>query len=229
MTKPNSIVYDNFLRPDKALVNQFSSIPVANIDDCMGRQAAIHSTIKPVGKCNLVGPALTVKVPPGDNLMLHYALDIAQEGDVIVIDAGGLTDRAIFGSLIVEYLITKKIAGIIVDGAIRDFDEISRCSIPVYAKGVTPDGPWKNGPGEVNTPICCGGRVVHPGDIVVADADGVVFIRSYDAEEILQSAQKIMKVESEVLKNIHEKGEMNRPWLNAKLDSLNICHKDIYI
>lgn len=228
MSKVNCRVYKDFERPEKALLDQFRGIPAANLDDCMGRQAAASAAIKPIGKSGIVGPALTVKVPPGDNLMFHYALDLAKEGDVIVIDAGGCTDRAIFGEIMVRYLLKKKIAGIIVDGAMRDKEDIAATGLPVYARGVTPDGPWKNGPGEVNTPVCCGGRTVFPGDIVVADGDGIVFIRPEHAEDVLAKVRSLMEGEAKSLKTIEDTGEMIRPWVMEKLLALDCEFNDFY-
>ena len=228
MSNVNCRIYNDFKRPDRKLIERFKNLPVANLDDCMGRQAAIDAAIKPVGRAGFVGPALTVKVPPGDNLMLHYALDLAKEGDVIVIDAGGDTSRAIFGEIMVHYLLTKKIAGIVVDGALRDKADIAQTGLPVYARGVTPDGPWKNGPGEVNTPITCGGRTVSPGDIVTADEDGVLFIQQDDAEAVLLKVKKLMAGEAASLKNIAENGAMARPWVMEKLTALACEFNDIY-
>lgn len=226
MSNANCRVYNTIERPDRELVEKFRGVPVANIDDCIGRQAAVDSSIKAVGRPAIIGTAITVKVPQGGNLMFHYALDLAQEGDVFVIDAGGYTDRSIFGDIIVSYLEKKKIAGIIVDGAIRDVADIAKSSIPVYCKGVSPNGPWKNGPGEVNTPICCGGKTVFPGDIVVADEDGVLFIRPAEAEELYKKVQNIMAMEGKSLKAIAETGEMNRPWVMEKLIALNCEFND---
>lgn len=220
MNQINCRVYNDFERPSKELIEKFRSIPVANLDDCMGRQAAVNSAIKPIGAAGLVGPALTVKVSPGDNLMFHYAMDLAKEGDVIVIDAGGYTERAIFGEIMVNYLLTKKIAGIIVDGAMRDKEDIAATGLPVYTRAVIPDGPWKNGPGEVNTTVTCGGRVVSPGDIVVADADGIVFIKPSDAQSVLEKVQALIAGEAKSLKSIEETGALPRPWVMEKLQAL---------
>lgn len=224
----NNRIYDHFRRPPKELADAFRGIPAANIDDCMGRLAAVHEAIKPVGKSGLVGPALTVKVPAGDNLMMHYAMELVQEGDVLVIDAGGYTNRAIFGELMVSYLITKGIAGIIIDGAIRDSAEIAATGLPVYARGVTPNGPWKNGPGEVNTPIQIGGCTVNPGDIVVADHDGIVFVPQDEAEALLKSVSALMAGEVAVMQGIRESGRMERPWVMEKLKALHCEFHDCW-
>ena len=173
-------------RPEKTLVDQFAGVAVANLDDCMGRMSAVHEDIVPVNKTRLLGTAFTVKVPEGDNLMFHAAMDLAKPGDVIVIDAGGDTRRSVFGELMVTYCRMKGIRGIVVDGAVRDVDAMSKMEdFAVYARGVTPDGPYKNGPGEINTTVVCGGRVVNPGDIVLGDEDGVIFIRPDEAPDLL--------------------------------------------
>lgn len=224
----NNRVYKDFPRPARELVERFRHIPVANIDDCMGRLAAVHESIKPIGKSGLVGPALTVKVPAGDNLMMHYAMDLVQEGDVLVIDAGGYTGRAIFGELMVNYLLTKRLAGIIIDGAIRDSAEIAATGLPVYARGVTPNGPWKNGPSEVNTPVQVGGCTVNPGDIVVADSDGVLFVPQAEAEAVLKSADALMAGEAAVMRGIRESGKMERPWVMEKLNALHCEFHDCW-
>ena len=148
MSVGNKIIY-NFPRPAKELVEQFRGMPVANIDDNMGRIAAVDSAIVPINSSPLVGTAFTIRAPQGDNLMFHKAMDMAQPGDVIMIDAGGSVDRAIFGELMATYCRSRGIAGIVCDGAIRDCDGLSKMTdFAVYAKGVTPNGPYKNGPGS---------------------------------------------------------------------------------
>lgn len=228
MSHINCVVYNDFKRPSKQLIEKFQGIPVANLDDCMGRQAAADAAIKPIGKSGLIGPALTVKVTQGDNLMFHYAMDLAKEGDIIVIDAGGNTSRAIFGEIMVHYLLTKKIGGIVVDGALRDKEEIAAMGLPVYARGVTPDGPWKNGPGTVNAPIVCGGRIVNPGDIVVADGDGVLFINPAEAEDLLGKVTQLMVNEQKSIDSIEATGQLKRPWVMEKLTALNCEFHDFY-
>ena len=178
-------IVSSFQRPDKALVEAFRELPVANIDDCMNRTAAVDGAIRPVNKAKLLGPAFTVKVPEGDNLMFHKAMDMAQPGDVIVIDAGGDPKRAIFGALMINYCQARGLAGVIVDGAIRDYDSLSQMDMPVYAKGVTPNGPYKNGPGEINVPVVIGGKIIRPGDILVGAQDGLVVIPPEQAEELI--------------------------------------------
>ena len=209
----------DFERPAPELVARFKGMPVANIDDNMGRIAAVDTAIEPIGyKGQLLGTAFTVRVPQGDNLMFHAAMDLAKPGDVIVIDAGGFTDRAIFGELMSTYCRSRGIVGIVCDGAIRDRNGIAAMeNFHVYARSATPNGPYKNGPGEINTPVVIGGKLVHPGDIIVGDADGVIIISPEDAEEIAAATYATMKKEEKIMADIVEKGEYIRPWVDEKL------------
>lgn len=186
---PGFKIYETFSRPAAELVAGFKGIPVANIGDNMNRRACMHARIRPMNTSPLLGTAVTVKAGPGDNLMLYAALELAQPGDVIVLDAQAELSNAITGELMMTWAQTKGLAGVIVDGAVRDAEALAGMSMPVYAAGVTPNGPFKNGPGEVNVPITCGGLVVKPGDIIVGDADGIIVINPDDAAEILEKAQ----------------------------------------
>ena len=218
-------IISDFPRPDRTLVEAFRGLPVANIDDCMNRTAAVDAAIRPVNKAKLLGPAFTVKVPEGDNLMFHKAMDMAKPGDVVVIDAGGDEKRAIFGALMINYCKVRGLAGVIVDGAIRDVEELSEMDFPVYARSVTPNGPYKNGPGEINTTIAFGGKVVRPGDIIVGDADGIVVIKPEDAKELAEKAHKVLDMENGILKKILQEGSYVRSWVDDKLKSLG-CQID---
>lgn len=218
-------IISDFQRPEPALVEAFRELPVANIDDCMNRTAAVDGAIRPVNKAKLLGPAFTVKVPEGDNLMFHKAMDMAKPGDVIVIDAGGDPKRAIFGALMINYCKSRGLAGVIVDGAIRDYEELSQMDFPVYARAVTPNGPYKNGPGEIGTVISFGGKVVRPGDIIAGDADGIVVIAPEDARELAQKAQKVLDMENGILEKILAEGTYIRPWVDEKLKELG-CQID---
>lgn len=210
----------DFKRADKNLVELFKDLPVANIDDCMNRTAAVDPMIKPLNKTPLLGTAFTVKVPEGDNLMFHKAMDMAQAGDVIVIDAGGDINRAIFGELMITYCRSRGIAGVIVDGSVRDADALAEMDIAIYAKGVTPNGPYKNGPGEINTPISFGGKVVSPGDIIVGDGDGIAVIKPEEAEYIAAQTRKVSGKEQGIMDEILNEGTYIRPWVDEKLKEI---------
>ena len=202
------------------LLNEYQGIPAANVADCMGRLSALHPRVslksspkQPV----TVGRALTVKTRGGDNLMIHKALNMAQPGDVIMVSNDGGTEyRAIMGEVMLGYAIYKQIAGLVIDGPIRDSDAVEAMSMPVYANGTNPAGPYKDGTGEINTPIACGGISVHPGDIVVMDRDGVIVVPWQDAEEVLEGAKKIQAKDAA---NVHAAltGDADRQWVEDAL------------
>lgn len=205
-----------FQRPDKALVESFAGIPVANIGDCVNRSFCLSARIRPRNAAPLLGTAFTVKTRPGDNLLLHKAIDLAQPGDVIVVDAEGDLSNAITGEMMITWMQRRGIHGLIIDGAVRDAGAIRNMTIPVYAAGVTPRGPYKDGPGEINVPISCGGVSIRPGDIVVGDSDGVIVIRPEEAPDILAKAQAIMEKEAGMASAI-QSGTWDRSWVDKVL------------
>lgn len=183
-------IFSNFKRPDPELIEGFRDIPVANISDCMGRLFVMNSQIQAIGrKQTLVGTAFTVKAAIGDNLLFNKAISLAKPGDVIVVDALGDINQSVCGDIMYQFAMSKGIAGFVVDGAVRDVRFLREHDFPVYARAVTPRGPYKNGYGEINTDVSCGNQVVHPGDIIVADEDGVLVIRPEDAPELLKKAK----------------------------------------
>lgn len=213
-----NINYD-VCRPDRALVEGFRGLSTANIDDNMSRTAAISGGIRPLNRAPLLGTAFTVKVPAGDNLMLHKAMDLAEPGDVLVIDAGGYSGRAIIGELMTTYCKVRGLAGVVLDGCVRDCAALENMDFPVYARGASPNGPYKNGPGEINTPVQIGGVVVTPGDILVGDGDGVVVIHPGDAAQIIAQTKAVSAKEEALMKGIL-KGEYLRPWVDQKLTEI---------
>lgn len=211
----------DFPRPDAALVELFKGMPVANIDDNMGRIAAIDAAIAPLGKGQLLGTAFTVRVPQGDNLMFHAAMDLAKPGDVIVIDAGGFDNRAIFGELMATYCKSRGIRGIICDGAVRDCAALAAMEdFQVYARGVTPNGPYKNGPGEIGVPVVVGGKIICPGDIIVGDEDGVLAINPIIAEDLAKATRAVQEKEDKIMEHILNDGTYIRPWVDEKLQEI---------
>ena len=164
-------------RPDPDLVQALGEFETPAVSDLMNRLYTMVSGIacQTSPDVRVLGPACTVRVFPGDNLMVHKALDVAHAGDVIVVDAGGSPMNAVLGDLISTKARHRKIAGFVVDGLIRDLPAILALSdFPVFARGVTPIGPLHRGPGEINHPISCGGLVVNPGDVIFGDLNGVV-------------------------------------------------------
>lgn len=201
-------VYLNFERPDKELVKQFAGIPSSNICDMMNRLYCTDGTIKPLNKAPLLGTAFTVKCPAGDNMAMHRAMDLIEPGDILVVDGQGSMERSLAGEIMVRYCMSRGVAGIVVQGCMRDLDAIQGLDFPVYCKGITPQGPFKFGPGEINVPVCVGGQVVLPGDILVGDQDGIVVIRKEDAPAVLAAAKDKYATESKTMQN-YEEGIVN--------------------
>lgn len=199
------------------LVEAFKGLPVANISDCMSRMTAGGPRLRPMHKSGyLAGPALTVKTRPGDNLMIHKALTMAQPGDVIVVDAGGDLTNALFGEIMVATSIKNGVAGIVLNGAVRDSEEIGEGHFPLYAAGVTHRGPYKDGPGEINVPISIDGMVIRPGDLMLGDADGLLCVPFEDAETLLEATHKKMALEKQMLADIAA-GRLDTTWIDAAL------------
>ncbi|PZR96137.1 MAG: methyltransferase [Stutzerimonas stutzeri] len=188
-------IFSKVNRPDRALVAKFEGLPVANIGDEMNRFACMDAGLRPLNNAPMLGTAFTVRARAGDNLILNRAIDMAEPGDVIVVDAGGDSTHALIGENMIMWAQRRGIAGLIVDGAVRDLASISEMTFPCYARHIQPNGPYKNGPGEINVPISCGRQIVQPGDIIVGDGDGVIVISPADAEEVLERAKGKLKKE----------------------------------
>lgn len=210
----------NDVRVSKDVVAQFKTIAVANISDCMSRATAGGASLRPMHKSGvLAGPALTVRTRPGDNLMIHKALDFAMPGDVIVVDAGGDLSNALIGEIMVTYAKSKGVAGFVLNGAIRDLDSISQGELPVFAKGVTHRGPYKDGPGEINAMIAIDGMVICPGDLIVGDADGVLCVPLASIGEIYAAAHAKQMAETITIQQIRD-GKLDTSWIDKALERL---------
>ncbi|HFZ8994662.1 TPA: RraA family protein [Citrobacter freundii] len=211
------------LKPE--LLKEYEQLPAANIADMMNRIAVLGNGIKRISspkKPIMAGFAITVKARAGDNLMLHAALDMATENDVIVVSNEGDRSRALMGEIMVAYAhCTKKIAGIVLDGPIRDIDALSVLDFPLFATGSNPAGPFKKGPGEVNTPIAVGGVAINPGDLIIGDADGVIVIPLGDAEELLDKAKEYSKFDASKVVAA-KNGTANRAWVKKSLDESGV-------
>lgn len=195
-------IYRNITRAPKEMVERFRGIPTSNIGDQMNRLYCMYG-IRSMNNKKMVGTAFTIKAPMGDNLMVGRALEMAEPGDVLVIDSGGTMNRSTMGELMFTYAQGRGLAGIVVDGCIRDIDGTRMLDIPVFARGVTPQGPFKKGPGEINVPIACGGQAVMPGDIIVGDPDGVVVIHKEDARHVVEDSIKKLDIEIKTLESYH--------------------------
>ncbi|NQX28685.1 methyltransferase [Microbacteriaceae bacterium VKM Ac-2854] len=185
-----------------ALVERARTVPTANIGDAQER-FGIAPGLHPVWKgARLAGRAFTVWTRPGDNLLIHDALRAAAPGDVIVVNGGGDVTRALIGDLIGLRAATTGIAGFVIDGAVRDADTLGEMGFPVFARGVSPAGPYKHGPGRLDEPVAISGVVCSPGDLVVADADGVVIVQAAAAATVIADAEAIERREVEKRRTI---------------------------
>jgi len=211
-------IFSNFKRLERELIERFREIPSSNIADVMGRSASIGGEMKAYHRPGLTmaGSAFTVRVSPADNLMMHKALEMAKPGDVIVVDAGGDLTNAITGELMATYAKSKGYEGFVINGAVRDRAGLWELRFPVYAKGLQPRGPYKDGPGEINVPVSCNGVVVNPGDIVIGDDDGLVVIPAHDAENILKKALEKVELERVMMESIRN-GTLDQSWVDETL------------
>jgi RraA family protein len=216
---PGFRVRKDIPRLDPELVFEFRDYATPDISDLLNRLYAMDPAIRCLtgGHHVLCGPACTVKVFPGDNLMVHKALDVAKPGDIVVVDAGGSTQNAVLGDLISTKAKHRKIAGFVVDGLVRDLPEIVPLDFPVFARGTTPIGPLHRGPGEINYPISCGGIVVNPGDLIVADAAGVIVVPREIAFELLERLNSHDEANRAYLQSV-KKGEFSNRWVDQLLD-----------
>ncbi|WP_133859508.1 MULTISPECIES: RraA family protein [Pseudomonas] len=198
-------------------VARYREVPVANVSDSMNRMTAGGSRLRPMHRQGvLAGPALTVKARPGDNLMLHYALDIAEPGDVIVVDAGGDLTNALIGEMMVAYALKRGVAGIVINGAIRDAANIGSGDFPLFAAGISHRGPYKDGPGEINVPIAIDGMVIEPGDLIIGDDDGLLCVPYDQVAEVYDRASAKHAAEEKQMRQIAE-GTNDRSWVLESL------------
>ncbi len=186
---PGRRVAPGWARADRRLVEAAALFPTTVIGDAMHRLGPLSGTIGPMWPgARLTGTACTVWVRSGDNARIHQAISAAEPGDVLVVNGHGSVAHALFGELMALDARRHGVVGLVVDGAVRDVDAMAALGFPVFAAGVCPAGPTKEGTGEIGYPVAVGGVVVAPGDLVVADADGVVVVPKADAAEVLAAA-----------------------------------------
>ena len=211
---------------DARVVMQFRDLPVANVSDSIHRMFAGGARMKPMHKGGrMAGPALTVKTRHGDNIMVHKALDLAEPGDVLVVDAGGDLTNAIIGEIMSAYAKQRGLAGIVINGAIRDAEIIRAGTFPVFAAGVTHRGPYKDGPGEINVPIAIDGMVIQPGDLMLGDGDGLLCVPYEATEAVYAVASERQKIEQRDIE-ASVKGTLDRAWVDVMLRKLGCALPD---
>ena len=191
-------------------------IPVAALSDNMHRNIGsigLHPYHRPMAR-TMAGTAVTARSRGGDNLTYLRALEFCRPGDVLVIDAGGDLNNAVVGGILSFYAAHIGVVGVVIDGAIRDVAEVRAREFPVYARGVTHRGPYKDGPGEINVPVSVGGMVVNPGDIVVGDQDGLMAFAPDDAAWLIEKAHAHLATEAETIRAMKE-GRWDRAFIDA--------------
>src|ERR1019366_4166355 len=189
-------------RLDDDLVRRFADAASSQLADAMGRFNFMDPGIQPRRALRLCGLALTVNCRPADTLMVHKALEVAEPGDIVVVNTCGNVTSAVFGELMCTTAAAKRIGGIVVDGAIRDVEAITRIGMLAFSRSISPGACDKDGPGEVNVPISCGGTVASPGDIIVGDADGIAVVPRAMAAEIVELVLQLMDREKKRIAEI---------------------------
>ena len=211
-------------RTDADLVEALRAHATSNLADAMGRFHFMDFGIRPRSGLPLCGVAVTVDARPADNLMVHKALEVAQPGDIVVVNTNGNTTSAVFGELMCRTAVGAKLGGIVVDGAIRDVDGITALGFPAFSRAVCAGGCDKDGPGEVNSPIACGNTVVMPGDVIVGDEDGVVVIPREEARDVLQLVSALVDREKARIAEI-DRGVLFKDEINDTLKKKGVLPK----
>ncbi|MDP2261827.1 MAG: RraA family protein [Hydrogenophaga sp.] len=210
-------------RVDAAVVAQAARFPSSILADVAGRRGALSARIAPLApSMRFAGPALTVEVRPGDNLMIHAAMALAQPGDVIVVDGKGDLTSALMGEIMCQQCVALGVAAVVIDGAVRDSEAIRELAFPMYAAGLNPNGPTKYVPGRVNHPVSLGGVTVHPGDLVVGDADGVTVIERAKAASLLPLAEEKVAAETRRIADIRSRKALRPQWLEGALRAAGV-------
>lgn len=208
------VVYSRPAATPPETIAVLKAFPTAVISDGFGRIGGAPGLRPITKKVSLAGPALTVHTRPGDNLAVHKALDVARPGEILVIAGGSDRERAVVGGLACHYAVQRGIGGIVVDGAVRDVEELRDLDIPIFALDISHQGPYKDGPGVIGGPVAIRGTSVDTGDVVVADHDGVAFIPRLRTGEAIEGARRIMENEARSMAAI-ETGTWKRPFVEA--------------
>ena len=219
-------VVRDIARVDAQVVEQAAQFPSSILADVAGRRGGLHGRIAPLASSmRFAGPAITVEVRPGDNLMIHAAMAVAQPGDVIVVDGKGDLSSALMGEIMSQQCVALGIAAVVIDGAVRDSEAIRELGFPMYAAGLNPNGPTKFVPGRLNHPISIGGVTVNPGDLVVGDADGVTVIERAKAAAMLPLAADKVAAETKRIADIKNRLALAPAWLDGALRAAGVIRE----
>ncbi|MDB5775953.1 MAG: hypothetical protein JWP38_2086 [Herbaspirillum sp.] len=220
---PLDDIQRDFERVSPEIVKKASAFASSILADVAGRRGAMHGRIKPLSNSTrMAGPAFTIEIRPGDNLMIHAAMAMAKPGDILVID--GKADRtcALMGAIMLNACNKMGFGGVIMDASHRDTEELLELGFPVYSVGANPNGPTKYVPGRINWPIMCGDIAVSPGDLIVGDADGVVVVEREKAESLLTLAAGKVADEQQRISDIVSGKALRPKWLEASLRAAGV-------
>lgn len=216
-------VVTDIQRVEAAVVEQARGFASSILADVAGRRGGLSGRIAPLApSMRFAGPAITVEVRPGDNLMIHAALAIARPGDVIVVDGKGDLSSALMGEIMSQQAMALGVAAVVIDGAVRDSEAIRELGFPMFAAGCNPNGPTKSVAGRLNHPISIGGVAVHPGDLVVGDADGVTVIERDKAAAMMPLAVEKVAAETKRIADIKSRKALRPGWLDGALRAAGV-------
>jgi regulator of RNase E activity RraA len=216
---PGFVIYTKVNRPPRDLVDPFKEFGTTNITDSLGRFGAMEYNLKPLlPGTRIVGTAITVRSRPCDNLLIYKAIELSQPGDVIVIGNYQYETNATWGDITSMMARARGVAGMVTDGLARDIAGLREVGLPVFARGLIPNSPMKDGPGDINIPVTCGGVLVNPGDIIVGDDDGVVVVPKAMAEMIITKTRDLLAKEEKTIQNI-QSGRVIPEWVDSELAS----------
>ena len=223
---PLSDIRRDFERVSPQVVKKASQFAASILADVAGRRGTLDGRIAPLSpSMRLAGPAFTIEVRAGDNLMIHAAMTMAKPGDILVVDGKGDRTCALMGSIMINACKKLGLGGVVLDAVVRDTEELRELGFPVYAVGANPNGPTKFVPGRINWPIACGGVAIQPGDLIVGDADGVVVVEREKAESLLADAAKKVADERARIADIVAGKNLRPKWLEGSLRAAGVLRE----